>query len=63
MFYSQSSLMDTEPPFSLHSRDWTGLERMKSASIVSPWTRGELLMNETTSGGTTAGTVKQRTNI
>ena len=53
---SQSVSMLTLPPLSLQNRDCTGLEMTKSASTVYPWIRGESLINDTVSGGTTAGT-------
>ena len=53
----QSCSMVTLGPLSLQTRDWTGLEMRMSASTESPITRGESLMNNTTSEGTAAGTV------
>ena len=47
--------MVPEFPLSLQTRDWTGREREMSTSTESFTIRGELLMNDTTSGGTTAG--------
>ena len=53
----QSCSMVKSGPLSLQTRDWTGLEMSMSASIESPITQGELLMNFINSGGTAAGTV------
>ena len=53
----QSCSMVTLGPLSLQMRDWTGLEMSMFAFTEFPITRGELLMNDTTSGGTAAGTV------
>ena len=49
-------LISPFPSLSLQSTDWVGLEMMKSASTMSPWIRGESLMNKTVGGGTVVGT-------
>ena len=55
-YIQSNSSTSTRPLFNLHTRDCTGRESSISTSTESLRTRGESLMNDTSSGGTTAGT-------
>lgn len=51
--------VDPVPSFNLHTRDCTGREMSMCASTEFSNTRGVSFVNETTSGGTTAGTTER----